>query len=78
VGFIAQLQTGRVMFRTRDPAELLRERIGNTWPGGGRASPLAWLWRPYVIAFRNELPSVGSGLGSTEKQPKFGGLEPTE
>jgi hypothetical protein len=35
VGFIAQLQTGRVMFRTRDPAELLRERIGYTWTGGG-------------------------------------------
>jgi len=33
--------------------------------GGGmrRAAPYGMRWRPYVIAFRNELPSVGSGLG---------------
>lgn len=33
-GFIAQLQTRIVMFRTGDSSELLCERIGNTWSCG--------------------------------------------
>ena len=42
-GVNAKSQTSRVMFRTRDPEELLRELCGpNTWPGWGKKH-LVWL-----------------------------------
>jgi hypothetical protein len=65
---IAQLQTGRVMSRTRGPSELLRERIGNTWPGAQQNLGFKKVNSRDYLYYNIMLPGLRHGRNNSIKQ----------